>query len=529
MTDTNLSTKKKIFTKKRVIWAIVLLLGAGIVYGIAKPKDNSANVQTEIVKRQDVQVTVLATGQVVSGTDLSLSFKTSGFVQKLNVKEGDKVTEGQILATLDQKDQLAALTQARGTLAQANANYQKVLAGASNEEVVVAQKAVDAAQVTLDSARRSYDSTVAQQKVLVANAYSALLNTGLAAIAKNSNQSSVTATISGIYNGTIQGDYRITVSPSNAGATFSATGLETGDGVVSTTAVPLGKRGLFIQFSGTGVTSVDEWVVSIPNTQAANYVTNLNAYQSALQTQNAAIESATAAINAAQVALEQAKASLELKKAQARPAEIQAAQAQILSAQGSVQAAQASLENTIVRAPSAGTITTVDIKLGELVTAQKIVFVLQDVNNLHVEADVSEANIAQLKIDQKVDITFDALGPNRSFEGKLQSINPSATVISGVVNYKVVVSIDQIEEIKPGMTANMTVLIAEKADVLAIPERAVISNGGGKQTVQVINDTKKKTYAPVDVETGLRADGGLIEITSGLTENQEIVTFIKQE
>src|SRR6185369_16179855 len=102
-------------------------------YRILKPKDNSANIQTDVVKKQNLKATVLATGQVVSSVDLNLSFKSSGIVQNLSVKEGDKVFAGQFLANLDQKDLQANLTSARGTLAQAQANYNKVLAGASNE------------------------------------------------------------------------------------------------------------------------------------------------------------------------------------------------------------------------------------------------------------------------------------------------------------------------------------------------------------------------------------------------------------
>ena len=65
-------------------------------------------------------------------------------------------------------------------------------------------------------------------------------------------------------------------------------------------------------------------------------------------------------------------------------------------AQGQVQAAQAALDNTIISAPVDGTITSVDIKVGEQANASQEVFILQDVTHLHAEADVSEADIASL-------------------------------------------------------------------------------------------------------------------------------------
>lgn len=157
----------------------------------------------------------------------------------------------------------------------------------------------------------------------------------------------------------------------------------------------------------------------------------------------------------------------------------------------------------------------------------KEVVMLQDTNDLHVEANISEANIADLKLGQNVDLTFDALGPDRHFNGTLQTINPASTVVSGVVNYKVTASMDKIDEAKPGMTANMVVMAASKNGVLAVPERAVI-NQDGKKFVNVIDDGKKKTYHQTEVNTGLEADGGMVEVVSGLNEGQEIVTLIKK-
>jgi HlyD family secretion protein len=499
-------------TKKRVIWTVLVLLVVGFIgFQVFKPKDNSANVQTDTVKKQDLKATVLATGQVVSETDLNLSFKTSGVVKSVSVKEGAKVKAGQQLATLSNQDAYASLTSARGSLAQAQANYNKVLAGASSEDITIAQ-------VALDNAKSTLSSTKLQQDTAVKNSYSALLNTPFQAMQVNGNIGSAIVTITGSYSGTDQGVYKVMVYNSGTGQKFQVSGLESTEGELKSTPVAMGTKGLYIQFSGS-VYNGDSWTVAIPNTQSSSYITNYNAYQASLKARDTALSSAENAVASAQ-------AALDFKKAQARPADLQAAQAQILSAQGQVAAAAALVSNTIITAPANGTITSVDIKVGELASALKEVIILQDVGNLHVEANVSEANISSLQNDQEVDITFDALGPDRHFTGKVQTVNPGATVVSGVVNYKVTASIPNISEIKPGMTANMTVLTAQKNSVLAIPSRAVLKNNGSK--VRVIDDAKKKTYHEVDVQTGLEADGGLVEIKSGLAEGQEIVTFIKQ-
>ena len=168
-----------------------------------------------------------------------------------------------------------------------------------------------------------------------------------------------------------------------------------------------------------------------------------------------------------------------------------------------------------------------DIKVGQQTTALTQAIVLQNIEELHTEADVSEANIALLNLNNSIDYTFDALGPDKHYKGKILTINPSSTVISGVVNYKIKGDLTNVPGIKPGMTVNMTVLVAEKKDTLVVPSSAIISKEN-KQYVRVIDDPKTKTYHEVEVSTGMQADGGLVEIISGISDGQEVVTYIKK-
>jgi multidrug efflux pump subunit AcrA (membrane-fusion protein) len=209
---------KSWFTKKKIIFGVIVLLVVGFFFFRGKGKEG-ANIQSEAVRSQNLKQTVLATGQVVSTTDLSLSFKASGVVNRVNVKVGDKVKAGQILANLDQKDEAARLTQARGAYQQAQANYQKVLDGTSSEEVRVAQVAVD-------NAKNSLDSSTKQQKVLVDNAYKALLNSSIAADQATGNTGNVTVTVTGVYNSEEQGKYNIGIYATGSGLRFQYSGLE---------------------------------------------------------------------------------------------------------------------------------------------------------------------------------------------------------------------------------------------------------------------------------------------------------------
>lgn len=521
---------KKIFTKKRIIWGIIILIIIALIglYLRSKNSSASASVQTDNVRKQDLKETVLTTGQVTSDLNLNLGFQGSGIVQNISVKEGDVVKVGQTLATIDQSAVSAALKSAQGSLAQANANFERVSAGATSEQIIVAQRAVDANTQAVANAESNLVSVTKQQDTSVKNAYRTFLNGALQAsqVVGPFTTAGVTAasapTISGLYGGSDQGSYTITQS----GNTFSVSGLETvAPRTIDTrTTFSLGKNGLYIQFPTDQISAT--WEVKIPNDKSSVYVLNYNAYQSALAAQTAALTAAQNQIDSAKSVLNQATASLAQAKATATPADVDAAKAQILTAEGQVASAAAAFNNTVLKSPSPGTITKVDIKVGEQAVPSKEVMILQDVDHLYAESNVSEANIASLKIGQPVDYTFDALGPDRHFNGKISTINPASTVISGVVNYKVTADFENVAEIKPGMTANMTILVAQKPAVLAVSNSAIL-NQDGKQYVRVVDDPVKKTYHQVEVQTGLQADGGLIEITNGLTEGQQIVTFVK--
>jgi multidrug efflux pump subunit AcrA (membrane-fusion protein) len=93
------------------------------------------------------------------------------------------------------------------------------------------------------------------------------------------------------------------------------------------------------------------------------------------------------------------------------------------------------------------------------------------------------------------------------------------------VNYKITATLEKDINIKPGMTANMSILTAEKAGVLVVPVRAVIGFGTERK-IRILTDKVKKTFQEGSVTVGLEGDGGLIEVVSGVNEGQEVVTFV---
>ncbi len=305
-------------------------------------------------KAMDQATLATSTDVTQSSQDLTLAFPVGGRIKNVFVKTGDEVKAGTILAELDSENAVGAINQAKGAYSAAQTAYDKLVNGASTPDI-------DVARVALTNAQNTYNTTVAQQKVLVANAFSTMMNSGIVAIPAPTNTSQGIPVISGMYNGTDQGVYTVKTYSTGSGIYFSVQGLEDGgDVAISSTPSPLGSHGLYIQFL-TSIPTGNEWTVTIPNTQASTYLANNNAYQLVLQNQIQVVSGAKGAVDAAQAALNQ-------KLAGARSEDLDIARAQVQSTQGALQIAEGTYNNTIITAPSDGKIVNVSITAGQIAT-----------------------------------------------------------------------------------------------------------------------------------------------------------------
>lgn len=494
-------------SKRRKIFYILLLVL--VLFLVLKGSNKDTGSVVEVVKKQTITRTVIASGKVVSSTDLSLGFEVSDVVRSINVAVGDKVKKGAVIATLNSGEERASLTSARGALLSADARYKKVLEGSSNEEVALAQ-------VNLDTAKKELVLTKKTQDTLVESARRKLISEGLVAEPINSTYSANTPRISGTYTGS-EGVYAINIS--SAGSDFvNYSGLETGTAKYNTTTnQPLGTKGLSIIFpAGTNSGQGGSWTVSVPNTGGANYVSNLNAYNQAIDTRENSISSAESMVA-------QREAELNLKRATARQPDVDAALADVITAQAGVESANARLSKKILRAPADGTITKVDIKVGEISTPQKEVIVLQDVTNLYLEANIGEGNISTIALGQSVTVSYDALQGQSSI-ASVSSIDPSATEDGTVINYKIKALISDTVGVRPGMTANMSIVTAEIPDVLVLPGRTVLKDETGQYVPLIVEpESKKQKTVRTTVTIGIKGDGDVVEIKTGLTEGQKVL------
>jgi macrolide-specific efflux system membrane fusion protein len=167
--------------------------------------------------------------------------------------------------------------------------------------------------------------------------------------------------------------------------------------------------------------------------------------------------------------------------------------------------------SALSRPPNAQAPGSVSTRAGGFIT-------LTDLSTTEVRARFSEADTAKIKPGQAARIAFDSLG--QTLTARVVRIDAIETVVANVVTYTVVLLLDKkVEELKPGMTGNVDVIIAEKQNVLRVPVTAV-NPRNGRATVQVLGkDGKIETR---QITTGLKGDDD-IEITSGLDVGDKVV------
>jgi HlyD family secretion protein len=143
-----------------------------------------------------------------------------------------------------------------------------------------------------------------------------------------------------------------------------------------------------------------------------------------------------------------------------------------------IAAAQATLDMAKLTAPFAGTITEVDVQPGDQVAPGSLAFRLDNLDRLLVDVLVSEVDINSVQVGQSVNLTFDAI-LDKQYNGQVSEVAPVGDIIQGVVEFKVTVELtDADQDVKPGMTAAVNIVINQINDTLLVPNRAVrVING----------------------------------------------------
>ncbi len=231
---------------------------------------------------------------------------------------------------------------------------------------------------------------------------------------------------------------------------------------------------------------------------------------------------------------------------------IKSAEAGVTQYRGTLMLAETNLKNSIIRSPVDGVVISRSIDVGQTVAASfqtpTLFSIAQDLTKMQIDTSVDEADISRARLEQTATFTVDAY-PDRTFKGRVTQIRSAPITVQNVVTYIVVVQVDNKElQLKPGMTANVSIETGRREGVLRLPSAALrfrpktvadskerkqnatgqkpsgMGKGKAAGTQQKVYLLKEGKPVAVPVTTGL-ADASYIELVEGnLKEGDEVVT-----
>jgi HlyD family secretion protein len=297
--------------------------------------------------------------------------------------------------------------------------------------------------------------------------------------------------------------------------------------------------------AGQVIAQIDPVVFQASVNQAEGDVANARAALELARLNEARTRALVAKQNSAQSDLDQATATLHQ------------AEANVKIKEGALEKTQADLAHCTITSPIDGIVISRNVDVGQTVAASlqaPIIFAIaNDLSKMQIDANVAEADVGGVAVDQDVDFTVDAF-PMRTFQGKVVQVRNAPITVQNVVTYDTVIGVsNQDQKLKPGMTANVSIVAAHRDDTLKIPNGALrfrmpdqtpsaapkrdpSSNprgpgnkpGGNRaerrpeRTVYVLPSGASKPTA-VTIKTGI-SDGVTTEILEGLKEGDRVVT-----
>jgi HlyD family secretion protein len=237
-------------------------------------------------------------------------------------------------------------------------------------------------------------------------------------------------------------------------------------------------------------------------------------------------------------------------------ANLHQAEANVKIKQGALDKAKADLDHCTITSPIDGVVISRSVDVGQTVAASlqaPVIFAIaNDLTKMQIDANVAEADVGVVKVDQNVDFTVDAF-PRQTFHGKVVQVRNAPITVQNVVTYDTVIGVSNPDlKLKPGMTANVSIVIAHKDDVLQIknaalryrpPDATPVETrrtnasqprqpGGGRRGAAQESRAERTVYVlssgashpkPVQIKTGI-SDGITTEVIEGLKEGDRVVT-----
>ncbi len=507
---------KGLFKSKIAIGSVIVVIIAIGGYAIFHRKTTQ---QFITVKRGPITQTVSVTGNTTPANSVSLTFGASGIISNTYSDIGKKVYAGQVLAELDTSDLTAQLHQAQANVDVEQAKLQGLQNGSRPEDIASSQAALDKADQDLANMYASINDTSIDS---YAKATDAVRNQ-LSAFFNNAEGTNPTITYTTAYS----------QSQSNAQQErFSATALFS-KWQIELASVPTSDNGLetLLQDEVSYLGSVRQLLNDVSDTlknAPSLSATTLATYQASVTAALTEINIASKNLNtisqniaSQKLTISQLQAQLSLKQAGSLPTDISAQQAQVAQVQASVDAVNAQIRNSEIIAPINGTVTQFDAKVGQVASVATPLISIMSNTGYEVDAGVSETDVGKVNVGDHVMMTLDAFS-GETFTGSVFYIAPSETNTQGVISYLTKISFAKPDSrLKSGLTANIDIDTQHKDNVLLLPEYAILQNDLGS----FVETVEGKTTKQDPVTLGIQDQNGNVEITSGVTEGEQVLNI----
>lgn len=504
-----------------IIVVILILLGAGFL--LLRQRQQAAQepafeiLREETVENGRITATVNATGSIEPEALVSLTFRGTGTIQQVNAVRGQTVQMGDVLATLDTEELQLTVQQAEDAVRIQELTLQQRLNNQiSAATLASAQADIDAAQAQLEVAEANLAS--AEAAVLQAQAQKAQLLAGPTAGEIAAAEAQVAAASAQQKTAQITYDRLIECV---------SVELPTGEDkeICPGLGDPEEQARFNLANANSSLAAAEKQLVDL---QAGARAADIQAANAAIASAQAGVQAAQGNVAVAEANLARAQAAFDRMQEPPTDDEIAILEAQIASAKTNLSLAQLRLEQSMIIAPMAGTIANVLINSGEQASPGAPAITLVNEDAFHIDVNVDEIDIDQIALGQKVDVTLDAL-QDRIVKGSIAEIAPTSASAGGVVTYLVTINIEAGEglTLRPGMSANASIVVEEVDDVLIVPNWAVRldrETGNAFVNRKMSNDAIEE----VVIETGLRNEQ-FSEVVSGLKSGDIVVVTSERE
>ncbi|HET9848760.1 MAG TPA: biotin/lipoyl-binding protein [Candidatus Dormibacteraeota bacterium] len=419
----------------------VLLVGL-IAHDTVFAQPAAPTIRTATADRGTVSSVVSGTGSLAPNGRMNVNFKVAGTLTEVDVKVGDKVTTGQVLARLDSTTQQASLAQAQASLASAQAGLQAAQSPLTSAQLAQLQHQLNAAQ-------QNYNDTVA----------------------------SVNAQTQADANTVANDQAKVNADCPN-GPTCSQDQAQLSN--------DRSKQNMDAISGQSRINSASQQITSSRDNLTVQSQVKPNQVSSA----QAQIASAQAQVQAAQLALNETTLTAPTSGV---VVSINGVPGEGVAGGGSGATAQA--PGSLAPQPSSGSSATGSAGSGFMV--------IDDNSSLVAVMPFAETDAAKLAVNQPASLTFDAIS-GLTISGHVLSISPSATVVSNVVDYYATFMLNRTDpRLREGMTVNAAVTVAQADNAVRVPNAAVHTQSGATMVTVLAAGGQQ---VPTEVVTGVAGD-----------------------